>query len=71
MAVTRLRESASTDRQELQILHDNLTDQLHQAYMTASEMLLYCRDEDLATYEAEAERILEFKYRMKDLQRSI
>lgn len=71
MAVKKLRESAATDRDELRILHDNLTDQLHQAYMTASEMLLYCRDEDVATYEAEAERILEMKYKMKDLQRQI
>lgn len=71
MAVSKVTESNSVDVAELRVLHNSLEGQLHQAYMTASEMLLYCRDDEVETYEAEAERILELKYRMKDLARQI
>lgn len=71
MAVSKITESKSVDAAELRMLHNNLEGQLHQAYMTASEMILYCRDDEVETYEAEAERILELKYRMKDLARQI
>lgn len=71
MAVHKVTESKSTDAAELRMLHNNLEDQLHQAYMTASEMIMYCKDDEVEAYEAEAERILETKYRMKDLARQI
>ena len=69
--VTKLVESNSADRRNLTSLHEEVSGLLTSAYMKASEMIMYCDDAAVADYENCAEKILECKYNLKDLQHRI
>lgn len=64
MAVHIIKESSDS---KLRSLHDDADSQLSAAYKCVAEMLMHCRDEHMAEYEAVANEILNQKYKLNDL----
>ena len=69
--IKRISENNSTDKYELQMLHSNADEYFTQAYKSISEMIVYCQDSEVEAYEDIAQKLLDLKYKLRELGRNI